>query len=146
MLNYKNGDIVDATEQLIAHGCKNMGVMNSGVAKAIRRKWSDAYTDYKYEYDQHGLSMGAINFSYIDDKIIANCITQDGYGYDGELYVDYIAIRKCFDALNKYCVKKKITEIAIPRIGAGLGGGDWDTIAPIILAKMTDVSVTVYIN
>lgn len=143
MITYQKGDLLDAVEPVIVHGCNNKGVMRSGVAKAIRAKWSEAYKVYK---DASSLPMGDIIpiFSIPSNKWIINAITQDGYGRDGRKYVCYDAIAKCFRDINTFCAEMGYDSIAIPKIGAGLGGGDWDVIEEIILDKMTDIDVVVY--
>ena len=49
--------------------------------------------------------------------------------YDGNKYVDYCAISDTFRSLAN-C--RKLSPVAIPRIGAGLAGGDWKVIEAII--------------
>ena len=47
-----------------------------------------------------------------------------------KLYVDYPAIMSCFEDLPS-----AIEAIAVPKIGAGLAGGDWSTIKQIMINK-----------
>ena len=77
-------------------------------------------------------------------KLIANCITQEHYGYDGHLYVDYDAIRKCMWALNAEAKVDDLGPVAMPRIGCGLAGGDWNIVSKIIMVEFTDVTPVVY--
>ena len=55
---YKVGDITEAPEVVIVHGCNTQGAMGSGVAKAIRRKYPWAYEAYIDAYIKVGLDMG----------------------------------------------------------------------------------------
>ncbi len=147
MITYVKGDLLGAVEPVIVHGCNNLGVMGSGVAKAIRAEWPKAYEVYKWTYDESGLDLGDIitHYAMAYDKKIINAITQDGYGRDGRKYVSYDAIDLCFSQINSLCKLHDYNIIAIPRIGAGLGGGDWDVIEQIIHNKMTDADVKVYL-
>lgn len=145
MIVNKKGDLTLATEDIIAHGCNAQGRMRSGVARCIRRTFPEAYHAYMREYNTKGLQLGKVIWAKAKtrDKLIANCITQDKYGYDGSQYVDYTAIKRCFEIILGNAVPYSQT-IAIPTIGAGLGGGDWDKIVEIINEVSGDYPVNVY--
>ena len=142
-MQYIQGDLMKAPEPMIVHGCNARRKMGKGVAKLIRDQ-------YPYAYDAYMVGSQTLGDVIIAEgpKIIANAITQDGYRQtyvdDQVRYADYDAIAKAFVTINDYCVENQITEIAIPKIGAGLAGGDWDIIAEIIEAATPDVSVKVY--
>ena len=144
---YIKGDLLEATESYILHGCNAQGVMGSGVAKAIREKWPKAYEDY---YDMfkgpHKLPMGfMINSLQPDGKIIINAITQNHYGRVANMiYVDYEMIRKVMRDINEGTKTPNLIRVAMPRIGAGLGGGDWNLISKIIEEESTNFQPIVY--
>ena len=147
MITYKVGDLLEATEPVIAQGCNCQGVMGSGVALAIRRKWPVVAQHYELIYRNYGLKPGQVILVGIAEGItVANCMTQEYYGGDGRQYVDYAAVRECF----KYLADKHVPRagdgnaIAMPKIGAGLGGGDWEVIEKIIEEELGHLGVTVY--
>lgn len=143
---YKNGDVSKAEEDIIAHGCNAQGKMASGVAKAIRTKFPKAYEYYYNAYieNNHSLTVGKIVWAPCGNKAIANCITQEFYGRDGRVYVDYNAIRQCMKVLNNEGHLSNLT-VAMPMIGSALGGGDWKIIEKIIEEEFTDTTPVVYI-
>lgn len=156
---YKTGDLTEASERIIAHGCNTQGVMGSGVAKAIRGKWPQNYEWYRSAYQAGGLVLGTIVWYAIthdgkEELLIANCITQEFFGRDGKQYVDYDAVRRCMWGINKESRLRReqhmnpydqnpFDSFALPMIGAGLGG-DWSIIESIIDAETTDVQPVVY--
>lgn len=158
MIIYRTGDLMDAKEPFIIHGCNAQGVMGSGVAKAIRDKHPKAYDTYREIYKEQGdsLLMGQVVWEWIvrpeaswHTRVIGNAVTQEFYGRDGKRYVDYEAVGKAFDEVRRLLdeVVHELGDgpyVAIPKIGAGLGGGDWDTIASIIEDAMGDYEVVVY--
>lgn len=142
-IRYKSGDVTEADEKLIAHGCNNVGVMGEGVALAVRDKWPEVY-DFYHEACRIGSPLGDVIFvNTRDGKTIANAITQATVGLTGK-HVSYDAIHDCFKEINAFCIGANINRIAIPRIGSGLGGGEWDVIAKIIEAVCLHVEVVVY--
>ncbi|NJO61083.1 MAG: hypothetical protein HC836_23315 [Richelia sp. RM2_1_2] len=143
-IKYVNGNLLDAPEFIIAHGCNAQGVMNRGVARAIRKKWPTAYNAYCFHYEMtQTLQLGEVIWCKTDGKLIANCITQEKYGCAGAQYTNYLAVRKCMQKINKIAIRD--LGVAMPLIGAGLGGGDWDIIAQIIEEEIINDVPTVYI-
>lgn len=143
---YKLGDLLEAPQKVLIHGCNACGVQNSGVAKVIREKWPEVYDQYRSKFTTSGLSLGEnIPVLTNDGKIVVNCVTQLRFGGDGKRYASYDAIASCFEQLNKDAVDLwKIDEIAMPRLGAGLGGGKWSIIEEIINSTSTNFTPVVY--
>ncbi len=159
-IKYKKGDVTQATEYVIAHGCNAQGKMNSGVAKSIRAKFPGCFESYA-EHIHRGNITGTTdifiaNYNPLanvmeiesNEKMILNMITQLYYGRDGQQYVDYDAIRKCLAFANKRVpmYTSPPHAMAMPMIGAGLGGGDWTVIEQIILEECQDIQPVVYVQ
>jgi O-acetyl-ADP-ribose deacetylase (regulator of RNase III) len=77
---------------------------------------------------------------------VVNSYTQYNYGRnhtDGvNKPLDYEALTMCMRKINH---RFKGKHIGLPKIGAGLAGGDWDRIKKIIQRELTDCIVTVVI-
>lgn len=130
------GNVFDAflyPNSLVVHGCNAQGVMGSGVAKVVRNDFPAAYYEYVRKYEESGLKLGdVIPVMVLPSRYIINAITQEFYGRDGKRYVNYHAIEVCFGQVRKFVDQNGIETINYPKIGAGLGGGNWDEIAAII--------------
>ena len=145
MIKYKTGDLLEASEDIIAHGVNCKGVMGSGVAKLIKDRYPKAYFYYWDYHNTDGWKPGMVQFvSQWDQKIIANCATQKAYMPRNVCHADYDAIREAMGILRDYA-KFNNKSVAIPKIGAGLAGGDWDTIEKIINDVFDDMDITVYV-
>ena len=130
-------DIFSHENSCIVHGCNAQGVMGSGFALAVKERHVGAFYAYldqvKSCLNKNDL-LGTVSY-FTDDPsngslVIANAITQLSYGRTGERYVNYEAVQKAFNHIAK-SVKPGVV-IRYPKIGAGLGGGEWDIIAAII--------------
>ena len=145
-MKYVTGNVVEANERYIAQGCNALGVMGKGVAKAIKQKYKKAYNDYKSHILKTDDPLGTANISeQYDGKIILNLITQRDYGNDAREYASLEAIKNSIiHALSQ--IKDEITDIAIPKIGAGLGGLKWSDVEQqlIDLEKQLKINFTVY--
>lgn len=125
---------------IIAHGCNAQGKMNSGFAKAVRNLNENVYNVYL----QSGHKLGTVSyFELYKNVFVANCVTQQFYGYDGKKYTSYDAIDSCFKEINQFCKIVKETQdkkvhLLFPKIGAVLGGGDLEIINKIIDINVDD--------
>lgn len=149
MLVYQTGDLFATPSKVIAHGVNCMGAFNAGIAKQIRHLFPPAYLAYLEKTHSEGWKLGDVQFVPItENRVVANCATQKGYGYNREntTYLDYDAIALVFDTLCLYSVDNNVA-ISIPRIGAGLAGGDWDKINHIlqqVVSGYNDAHIVVY--
>ena len=89
-----NGNLLDSTAEFIVHQVNCLGVMGSGVARAIRDKWPVVYDEYSKlfqntaEWTSHLL--GKIQIIKISDtQSVVNLFAQSNYGYDGRRYTSY---------------------------------------------------------
>lgn len=144
MIHYVQGDLFGTAANIIAHGCNCQGVMGSGVAKIVRDQYPDAYQRYLEKHAQEGWRLGEVQFvSYAPGRWIANCATQDEFLPRGICHANYDAIRSAMIQLKAFAVKDGLS-IAMPKIGAGLAGGDWAVIETILNEVFVDMDVTVY--
>lgn len=159
-MKYVDGNITEATQFFIAHGCNAQGAMGSGVAQALRVKWPQIFEPYKRACNSmHILSDSyAVSFVPVDvpDHVVLNLITQDRYGRDGKKYASYLRITESLTdvidlysrALNPVEYDRNQFEIAIPKIGAGLGGLKWEFVEEILKEleeKYPNVEFVVYV-
>lgn len=145
MIKYAKGDVLASKANIVAHGCNCRGGFGSGVAAAIKTKYPKARHYYLDKYEEDGWKLGDVQFvMQWDGRWIANCATQDGYLPRGVCHADYDAIRSCMEKVKDFA-KPSSQTIAIPKIGAGLAGGDWDKIEAILNEVFSDYDVTVYV-
>lgn len=145
---YIRGDLLSHSGP-IAHGVNCMGKMASGVAKAIREKYPEHYEDYidctnlYQDQNEKRRYLGKYVKSKCEDgKIIFGVFSQLYYGYDSKRYVNYAAIANGFSGIHK--LSKNNFILGIPKIGAGLGGGDWNIIEQIINDATPNLEIWVY--
>ncbi len=138
------GNVFDAflyPNTVVVHGCNAQGVMGSGVAKVVRNDFPGAYYEYIRHHEEFGLALGEIiPVPVLPNRWIINAITQEFYGRDGKRYVDYKAVGKAFRSVKVFAQDNGIESVNYPKIGAGLGGGDWNTIAEIIDLELEGIT------
>jgi O-acetyl-ADP-ribose deacetylase (regulator of RNase III) len=135
------GDLIKLVLQgefhVIIHGCNCFNVMGSGIAKQIKKIFPEAYKEDLLTKRGDKNKLG--NYSSISVErngflfSVVNAYTQYNYGYG--LQVDYEAVREVFKRIKNDFHGLKI---GYPKIGAGLGGGDWNIISKIIDEELYD--------
>lgn len=143
-IEYIKGDLFKTDAQVIMHGCNNQGVMGSGVAAIVRRDYPEAYEGYVKWHQAGAMRLGAVQIVETKGVIILNAITQDFYGKTGARFVSYDAVASCMATADQYAKENGWEKIAMPKIGAGLGGGNWEVIAAIIESEMKHATPVVY--
>lgn len=144
-ITYRKGDLLASNLKVIAHGCNCQGKFVSGIALQIRNTYPNVYEVYRLKYQVLGLELGTIlPVRTLDGRIVVNCMTQHNCGNDGRVYVDYDAVDKCMAAINSNVQNWDVPEVGFPKIGAGLGGGDWNRIEDIIVRNAKNFIPVVY--
>tara|TARA_R110000868_G_scaffold36248_4_gene128781 strand:- start:2919 stop:3383 length:465 start_codon:yes stop_codon:yes gene_type:complete len=144
--NEVSGDLIDLAKKgnfdVIAHGCNCFCTMGAGIAPQMANAFGcDTFPleDVKYN-GMHG-KLGKIDYKTIDvngkELSVVNAYTQ--YGLGGKPF-NYDAFEKIIIEMNKVFKGK---HIGLPKIGAGLAGGDWLVIKEMINKGFTDCNVTI---
>lgn len=142
LLTYRHQDLLASDEKYIMHGCNNQGLMESGIAAAIAKKWPVVFQEYRNHYERDGLPLGSFHIvrGEGDRPYVINAITQR----QGGIPLSYDALVKIFTDLNTVNLGKDRV-LAIPKIGAGVAGGSWEIVEQIILNCVKTYTVRVYI-
>jgi O-acetyl-ADP-ribose deacetylase (regulator of RNase III) len=149
MITYITGDLFDFKGDVIVHGCNCFKVMGSGVAKYVHEYYPAAYAA-DLNYGEYGDSnkLGTYSkwtgqhYKYKDKKItVINLYSQFGANPLQKPF-DYNA----FEVGFKQILKDYPTEsIAMPKIGSGLAGGDWNRIESMINKISGDREIIIYV-
>ena len=135
MIEVIQKDITTVESGVVAHGVNCQLKMGSGVALAVRKKWPIVYESYMAS--PSGVKMlGTAHMINIhpafDDLFVVNCYTQNFYGYGGGKYADIDAVEESLTSVFDIAYTHEL-DVYLPKIGAGLGGLDWESeVLPII--------------
>lgn len=163
-LHYVTGDATapyGSGVRFIAHVCNDEGGWGRGFVLALSRRSNKPMKAYR-TWSQDGVwegaqfELGQIQTVGFDDPstLVVNMIAQHGIRHSSAEppAIDYKALRGCFIQLGDETTRWHegsgiVPTIHMPRIGCGLGGGDWAVVEEAILASLVDIyglSVTVY--
>jgi len=167
-----DGDLIELAKKgkfdVITHGCNCFCTMGAGIAPQMARAFNcDKFPmeDSKYRGDIKKLGtidyqsqlvipvirpikIAGVEIESADfgghPLIVVNSYTQYRYGRnhsDGDQApIDYDALTLCMRKINALFPRKTI---GLPKIGAGLAGGDWNRIKGIIESELKDMNVII---
>lgn len=137
------GDLIELAKEgrfdVIVHGCNCMCTMGSGIAVQIRRNFPEAWMVDQQTQIGDGNKLGKYSSAVIPKYgiTVVNAYTQ--YTYGGEHPLVLTALDSSLSLVARDFLNKRI---GLPRIGAGLGGGDWPTIKGIMERVFSETNAT----
>lgn len=132
MLKQINGDIFTTQRHAIGHGVNLHGVMGSGIAKTVKTLYPAVFPPYQRACHSGLLTTGGmLPVEVAKDRWILNMASQDKPGANARL--DWL--EDSLDAALHFVNMKNLDGLALPRIGAGIGGLEWDDVLEIIEKK-----------
>lgn len=134
---FKTGDLMQAAEPAIAHGCNTHGVMGAGVARLVREQHPEAFYAYHAACQTGRFRLGTAQAVYSNPAgqpghWIYNLGTQKAPGADATAWGVFLS----FANMAEDAAARGINEIALPRIGCGIGGLLWPTVEEAIAAAL----------
>jgi O-acetyl-ADP-ribose deacetylase (regulator of RNase III) len=147
MIQYTQGNLLHADTEAVVNTVNTVGVMGKGVALAFKETYPENFTEYEAACKAGLLKTGRMfvteNRSLHGPRWIINFPTKKHWRQPSrfEWIVEGLA------DLRRVVLDRHIRSIAIPPLGCGNGGLDWEQVRPAIAAALedlADVDVRVY--
>jgi O-acetyl-ADP-ribose deacetylase (regulator of RNase III) len=141
------GDLLDMAREgyfdVIVHGCNCFCTMGAGIAKQIKELIPGAFEadmrTIRGDESKLGTITSALTQRFKSPLVVVNAYIQYEFSSSRDV-VDYDAVRSCMELVGKRYHGKRI---GMPKIGAGLAGGDWIRIKDIIEEELGEENVTI---
>ena len=141
MIIFETGDILSSPAQCLVNTVNCEGFMGKGIAYQFKERYPENNKHYITACKLGNFSIGCILFFFENGKIIANFPTKDKWREKSQ----YSYIEAGLDNLLQGITDKNITSIAIPPLGCGNGGLDWNIVKKMIVDKFQNSSANVFI-
>ncbi|HNW82475.1 MAG TPA: macro domain-containing protein [bacterium] len=147
MMKFTQGDIFTANTEAIVNTVNCVGVMGRGIALQFKKKFPENFKEYESACNREEVVPGKM-FVYetgalFNPRIIINFPTKRHWR--GESKIE--DIENGLIDLVRIIKEKNIKSIALPPLGCGLGGLDWNKVKVLIakhLSILNDVEVLVF--
>jgi len=142
MIEEINGDLFDTDCRIIAHGCNTVGAFAAGVAGLVADRHPRIRDEYVADCRAGLIECGTCYVypvAHSGYEYVANLATQKFPGANAK----YQLIYSSFVDLAIEMKELGLNEVAVPFIGAGIGGLQWDRVKDVILKALSDTDIRV---
>ncbi len=147
MIEFCVGNILDAEAEALVNSVNCVGVMGRGIALQFKKVWPDNFKAYAAACRRGEVQPGRLfvfeTGRLVNPRYIINFPTKRHWRSKSRMEDIEVGLR----ALVQEVVRRHIRSIAIPPLGCGLGGLDWEEVRPRIVQAfqgLPDVRVLIY--
>lgn len=147
MIQIGNGNLLKADAEALVNTVNCVGVMGKGIALQFKQAFPDNFRQYKQACDAGAMQLGEVLVVPTNQKenpaYIINFPTK--YHWKGKSKLE--DIKSGLESLVRLVRLLGIESIAVPPLGCGNGGLDWQDVKPLIesaFAGLPDVRVLLF--
>lgn len=127
-----SGNIFDSECDILVNPVNIMGVSGAGLAKQFKRRFPESQIKYELFCSNGVLGIGHLLHTEEKGKQVVYFPTKSHWKDPSKM--EYI--ESGMAALARYLKSRTPTSIAIPMLGCGLGGLDWNEVKPVIVSHL----------
>lgn len=146
MIHYVEGNLFESKAEALVNAVNTVGVMGKGIAMQFKTHFPVNYKVYAKACKQNELEIGKLlvvndKSELYGEKLIVNFPTK----MDWKNPSQYEFIERGLIALVEWITTQQIRSIAVPALGAGLGGLDWREVKLLLEKYLQNIACEVYI-
>jgi O-acetyl-ADP-ribose deacetylase (regulator of RNase III) len=135
LINFVTGNLLESTAECLVNTVNCEGYMGKGIAYQFKLKFPNNNRDYVKVCKSGQLTVGKLHYFKEDNKIIINFPTKDKWREKSK--IEYII--QGMDELVKLLPKLNVKSIAIPPLGCGNGGLEWNEVKYLLCNKLNTI-------
>lgn len=124
----EKGNIFNSSCEFLVNPVNCVGVMGKGLALEFKNKYPLNFEIYKKACDNASFNIGNLLIVPVDNKFIVNFPTKKHWRNKSDLEFIKIGLEELKVAIKEFNIKS----IALPKLGCGLGGLDWNEVFDLI--------------
>lgn len=147
MIHRAEGDLLRADVEALVNTVNTVGVMGKGIALQFKQAFPDNYSAYEAACKRGEVQLGKMfvfhRNTFSNPRVIVNFPTKKHWREKSKLKEIESGLR----ALIQFVKSEKIRSIAVPPLGCGYGGLDWNDVRPLIeqaFAEVPEVAVQLF--
>jgi O-acetyl-ADP-ribose deacetylase (regulator of RNase III) len=146
MIHYNTGNLLDSEAEALVNTVNTVGVMGKGIALQFKNMFPNNFKLYAQACKNKEVKVGQLLITeeqalLAGKKIIINFPTKTNWRLPSE----YQYIEAGLTELGRVIREKNIKSIAIPPLGSGNGGLDWNKVKHILEKHLTLVDCDIHI-
>ncbi|MEZ4828934.1 MAG: macro domain-containing protein [Bacteroidia bacterium] len=146
MIHFTTGNLLESNAAALVNTVNTMGVMGKGIALQFKQAFPENFRQYAEACKKQEVSVGRMfvtedkSLQY-GEKIIINFPTKTNWRLPSE----YSYIESGLIDLIKLIQQRNIPSVAIPPLGSGNGGLDWNRVRKMIITYFAEQNCEVYL-
>jgi O-acetyl-ADP-ribose deacetylase (regulator of RNase III) len=143
VLTFTRGDLFAVGAEMIVIPVNTVGVMGAGLAKAYRDRYKDGFRYYKEACDDLALAPGDVLIYRSDKgpKLHAFAATKAHWKHPS---CEEWVVENLRQLRSILLPTPGIKSVAVPALGCGLGGLDWEVIRPHFERELADCPQSIW--
>jgi len=136
-------DLFFSEAEALGHGVNVKGVMGAGIAVIFKKKFPEMFEEYKKLCKDGVLLPGGCSLHFCNNKKIFNLAIKDHW----KDFATYKSLYSSICKMKELAKENKISNIALPLVGGGLGGLKKEKILSIKkeIFEDSDINLSVYV-
>jgi O-acetyl-ADP-ribose deacetylase (regulator of RNase III) len=139
MIDYLKGNLFESKAQVLVNTVNCFGIMGKGVALAFKKKYPEMYEHYRMQCKLGRVKPGELTLYRDTVPWVINFPTKRHW--KGKSRLEYIEQGLQF-FVNQY-KDWEITSLAMPALGCGHGGLNWDDVKLLIEKHLGDLDIDI---
>lgn len=140
-INVLIGNLFESKAQALVNTVNCVGIMGKGIAQEFKKRYPEMFKDYNDRCTKGEVQLGKpyIFKSLYEDKAIINFPTKKHWR-------SVSRIEDIYNGLEYLTMKYKdwgVTSIALPPLGCGNGGLEWDIVGPLIYRELSKLDIPI---
>lgn len=146
MIQYKNDNLLESEAEALVNTVNTVGVMGKGIALQFKNQYPNNYKLYKQACKLNEVKVGKMFVTEESSllggkKTIINFPTKTDWRKPSEYEYIELGLRDLVEIIKE----NKIKSVAIPPLGAGNGGLDWNRVKTLMEQYLKDIDCTIFI-
>lgn len=145
MIHYKKGNLLDSSAEALVNTVNTVGVMGKGIALQFKNRFPENFKQYVAACKAKTFDVGQVllveEHTLLGQKLIINFPTKKHWKSPSKY--EYISVGLV--ALRDSLMNSSLSSVAIPPLGCGNGGLDWDRVKPMMEKALDRLDMDIYI-
>lgn len=145
MITFTQGNLLDAKAEALVNTVNTVGVMGKGIALMFKERFAENFRRYSAACKANEIKTGKIFVTEVSEldgpRWIVNFPTKQHWRAPSQM----AWIEDGLQDLRRFLVEQRVKSVAIPPLGSGNGGLDWQDVRQHIEAALGDLETDILV-
>lgn len=133
----KTGDLLASKMQALVNTVNCVGIMGKGIAFSFKKRYPEMFHDYEKLCRAKKVKLGEPYIYRIGERLIINFPTKNHWKNNSKLADIEAGLKYLVEHVKEWGVES----MAIPPLGCGNGGLNWEDVSPLISKYLTPLKI-----